>query len=98
LEFAAMTAARSNIVPASEFTRNFGHYKLVAQRKAVAVSSHGRIAGYFVRPDEYEDFMRFKARRRSFATADLPEEKIKAIEASRMDARHDALNALLDPK
>lgn len=93
-----MTTQTSAPIPASEFTRNFGHYKLVAQREPVAVSSHGRIAGYFVRPDEYEDFLRFKARRTSFATVDLPEEKVKAIEASRMDARHDRLNALLDPK
>ena len=92
------TQPSANTVPASEFTRNFGHYKLVAQRGAVAVSSHGRIAGYFVRPDEYEDFLRFKARRQSFATADLPEEKAKAIKQSRMDSRHDPLNAMLDPE
>ena len=93
-----MTATRTATVPASEFTRNFGHYKLIAQRTAVAVTSHGRIAGYFVRPDEYEDFLRFKARRRVFSTVDLPEEKAKAIAESRMDPRHNALNALLDTK
>ena len=91
------TRSSAKTVPASEFTRNFGHYKLVALRGAVAVSSHGRIAGYFVRPDEYEDFLRFKARRQSFATADLPEERVKAIEQSRMDSRHDPLNTMLDP-
>ncbi|GGE47068.1 type II toxin-antitoxin system Phd/YefM family antitoxin [Niveispirillum cyanobacteriorum] len=41
-------------IPASEFTRNFGHYRMVAQRETVAVSSHGRITGYFIAPDEYE--------------------------------------------
>jgi hypothetical protein len=35
-------------VPASEFTRNFGRYRMRAQREAVAVSSHGQITGYFV--------------------------------------------------
>jgi hypothetical protein len=88
----------SETVPASEFTRNFGRYKMMAQREAVAVSSHGQIAGYFVRPDEYEEFLRFKAQRRSFATADLPDEKADAIDATRMDKRHDHLNDLLDPK
>jgi hypothetical protein len=84
-------------VPASEFTRNFGRYRMLAQRQAVPVSSHGQITGYFVRPDEYEDFLRFKAQRHSFGTAELPEERIRAIARSRMDARHEPLNALLDP-
>ena len=38
------------------------------------------------------------AYRRSFATAELPEEKAEAIGQSRMDARHAHLDALLDPK
>lgn len=88
----------TDVVPASEFTRNFGRYRMLAQRDAIAVSSHGQITGYFVRPDEYEDFMRFKAQRRSFAVTELPEDKREAIAASRMDPRHEHLNALLDPK
>ena len=88
----------ADTVPASEFTRNFGRYRMLAQRGAVAVSSHGRITGYFVGPDEYEESRRFQESRRSFATAELPEEKVKAIGASRMDRRHAHLNALLDPK
>jgi hypothetical protein len=85
-------------VPASEFTRNFGRYRMRAQREAVAVSSHGQVTGYFVGPDEYEEFKRFRDSRRSFATAELPEEKVEAIRASRMDERHDHLNTMLDPK
>src|SRR5580698_11063279 len=85
-------------VPASEFTRNFGRYRMQAQRAPVAVSSHGQITGYFVGPEEYEEFKRFRESRRSFATADLPEEKVKAIGASRMDARHASLDTMLDPK
>jgi hypothetical protein len=85
-------------VPASEFTRNFGRYRMRAQREAVAVSSHGQVTGYFVGPDEYEEFKRFRDSRRSFATAELPEKKVAAIRASRMDERHDHLNTMLDPK
>jgi len=85
-------------VPASEFTRNFGRYRMRAQREVVAVSSHGQITGYFVGPDEYEEFKRFRESRRTFATAQLPEEKVEAIRASRMDARHAHLDAMLDPK
>jgi hypothetical protein len=85
-------------VPASEFTRNFGRYRMLAQRKAVAVSSHGSITGYFVAPDEYEEFRRFKQHRRSFATAALSDEKAQAIGASRMDSRHAHLDTMLDSK
>jgi hypothetical protein len=85
-------------VPASEFTRNFGRYRMRAQREAVAVSSHGQITGYFVGPVEYEEFKRFRESRRSFATVELPEEKVEAIRKSRMDNRHAHLDKLLDPK
>jgi hypothetical protein len=88
----------SETVPASEFTRNFGRWRLRAQREAVAVSSHGEITGYFVGTHEYEEFRRFRDSRRSFATADLPAEKVEAIRASRMDARHAPLDAMLDPE
>ncbi len=83
-------------IPAAEFTRNFGRYRMIAQKGAVAVSSHGSITGYFVPADQYEEFERFRAQRQSFATADLSDEKIIAISKSRMDNRHDHLNALLD--
>jgi PHD/YefM family antitoxin component YafN of YafNO toxin-antitoxin module len=88
----------ANAVPASEFTRNFGRYRMLAQREPVAVSSHGSIAGYFVAPDEYEEFRRFKQRRRSFATAELTDEQAKAVGASRMDERHAPLDAILEQK
>jgi PHD/YefM family antitoxin component YafN of YafNO toxin-antitoxin module len=85
-------------VPASEFARNFGRYRMRAQREAIAVSSHGQITGYFIGADEYEEFERYRESRRSFATAELSDEKIEAIGASRMDARHAHLDAILDPK
>ena len=53
-------------VPASEFTRNFGRYRMRAQREPVAVSSHGQITGYFVGPDEYEEFKRFRQAQQLF--------------------------------
>jgi hypothetical protein len=49
-------------VPASEFTRNFGRYRMLAQREAVPVSSHGHVTGYFVGPEEYEAFKRYRKR------------------------------------
>ena len=85
-----------DVVPASEFTRNFGRYKMRAQREAVAVSSHGQIAGYFVAAHEYEELLKLKDNRRSFATADLSAEEVEAITSTRMDPRHDHLNKLFD--
>ena len=57
-----------------------------------------QITGYFVGPDEYEEFKRFRESRRSFATLELPEGKVEAIRNSRMDPRHAHLDKLLDPK
>jgi hypothetical protein len=85
-------------IPASKFTRHFGRYRMLAQGEAVPVSSHGSIAGYFVAPDEYEEFRRFKQRRRSFATAELSDEQVREIGASRMDELYAHLDAVLDPK
>jgi hypothetical protein len=85
-------------VPASEFARNFGRYKMRAQRAAVPVSSNGTLAGYFVAPHEYEQLQKLKGMRRRFLTAELSDEETDRIASSRMDKRHDHLNKLLDSK
>jgi hypothetical protein len=38
---------------------------------------------------EYEEFERFRAQRRRFATVDLAEDKVRAVAAARMDPCHD---------
>jgi prevent-host-death family protein len=84
-------------VPATEFTRNFGQYREIAQREPVAVTSHGRATGYFISALEYEEFQRLRVfGRRSRAVADMTGEEIAQIKASRMSPEHDHLNALLD--
>jgi len=84
-------------VPATEFTRNFGQYREIAQREPVAVTSHGRATGYFVSAVEFEEMQRLKAyARRSRAVADMTKEEIEQMVASRMAREHDHLNALLD--
>ena len=88
----------TDAVPAAEFARNFGRYKLRAQREAVPVSSNGTLAGYFVATHEYEELRKLKTMRRRFLTAELPDAEVEHIASSRMDARHDHLNALLDPE
>ena len=85
-------------IPASEFARNFGRYRMLAQREAVAVSSHGSITGYFIGPDEYAEFRHFKQHRRSSAAAGLSDESVKAIAASLMDRGQEHLGAVLERK
>jgi prevent-host-death family protein len=84
-------------VAATEFTRNFGQYREIAQREPVAVTSHGRATGYFVSAVEFEEMQRIKAHaRRSRAVVDMTREEIEQMAASRMAPEHDHLNALLD--
>ena len=85
-----------HLIPASEFTRNFGRYQMLAQREPIAVTSHGRTTGYFIAAEDYEAFKRCKESRRRFATLELSEEKANAISSSRMDDRHAHLDAMLD--
>ena len=86
-------------VPATEFTRNFGLYREIAQREPVAVTSHGRPTGYFVSAVEFEAMQRLKAfAGRSRAVADLTEDEITQVTGGCMDAEYDHLNALLDKK
>jgi prevent-host-death family protein len=84
-------------VPATEFTRNFGRYREIAQREPVAVTSHGRATGYFISAIEFEELQRIKAfARRSRAVVDLTQEEIDQMTAGRMSPEHEHLNALLD--
>ena len=84
-------------VPATEFTRNFGQYREIAQREPIAVTSHGRATGYFISAVEYEEMQRLKALSgRSRAVTDLTRAEIALMAASRMAPEHDSLNALLD--
>ena len=84
-------------VPATDFVKSFGKYKDEAQFEPVAVSNHGRISGYFVSPREYEELQRLRQfERRVYRLKELPREIAEAIMSSKMDAKHDHLNALLD--
>ncbi len=48
-------------VTATEFTRNFGRYREMAQREPVAVTNHDRVTGYFVSAPDFEEYRRLKA-------------------------------------
>jgi prevent-host-death family protein len=74
-------------VPATEFARNFGQYREIAQREPIAVTSHGRAMGYFISAVEFEEMQRLKAfARRSRAVADLIKEEIDQMNAGHKGA------------
>jgi len=82
---------------ATEFAKRFGRYKEQAQREPVAITSHGRVSGYFVSAQEYAELERLRAfERQVYRLENLPPEIADAIEAARMDPAHDHLNELLD--
>jgi PHD/YefM family antitoxin component YafN of YafNO toxin-antitoxin module len=49
-------------VTATEFAKAFGRYKEEAQREPVAITSYGRVSGYFVSAREYEELQRLRVR------------------------------------
>jgi PHD/YefM family antitoxin component YafN of YafNO toxin-antitoxin module len=84
-------------VTATEFAKAFGRYKEEAQREPVAITSYGRVSGYFVSAREYEELQRLRAfERRVHRIKDLPLEIAEAIQRAKMNPVHDHLNALLD--
>ncbi len=84
-------------VTATEFAKGFGRYKEEAQREPVAITSYGRVSGYFVSAREFEELQRLRAfERRVHRIKDMPAEIVEAIQSSKMSPAHDHLNALLD--
>jgi PHD/YefM family antitoxin component YafN of YafNO toxin-antitoxin module len=86
-------------VTATEFAKGFGRYKEEAQHKPIAITSYGRVSGYFISAREFEELQRLRAfERRAYRVNDLPAEIADAIEGSKMNPAHDHLNKLLDEK
>jgi PHD/YefM family antitoxin component YafN of YafNO toxin-antitoxin module len=86
-------------VSATEFAREFGRYKEEAQREPVAITTYGRVSGYFVSTHEYAELQRLRAmERRAYRLGELPRDLIEAIVTARMDPKHDDLNRLLTEK
>ena len=86
-------------VTATEFAKGFGRYKEEAQHKPIAITSYGRVSGYFISAREFEELQRLRAfERRAYRINDLPAEIADAIGGSKMNPAHDHLNKLLDEK
>jgi PHD/YefM family antitoxin component YafN of YafNO toxin-antitoxin module len=86
-------------VPASEFTRNFGWYREIAQREPIAVTHHGRTTGYFVSAVEFEEIQRIKtSSRRSRAAAEIMQDQIEQLTATRASSGNAPPDAQSDKK
>lgn len=80
-----MTQAR--VVPASDFSRNFGKYQDEAIKAGViSVTSHGRVVGAYLSATELEHFERLKQREREILKiGELDDETLAAIKAAEYD-------------
>jgi PHD/YefM family antitoxin component YafN of YafNO toxin-antitoxin module len=79
-------------VPSTEFIKGFGRYNLLAQREAIAVTSHGRIVGYYVSAHEYEEYQRLKLRQRQvLAAEDFTDAELEEIANAKVPAEANAL-------
>lgn len=97
--FRNLWASSMTAITATEFAKSFGKYKEEAQREPVAITSYGRVSGYFVSAHEYEELRRLRAfERRVYQIKNLPTEITEAIKTSKMDLAHEHLNELLDDK
>lgn len=77
-------------IPAAEVQKNFGAFREIAEREPVVVTRYNKPSVVILSADEYA---RLKRRdKRAMASEDLPDWLADRIEATRMDARHDALN------
>lgn len=84
-------------VAATEFARNFGRYREEVQREPIAVMTHNRVTGYFVSARDFDEYQRLKASEPvALAVEELDAATLRALAASRMDARHADLDALMD--
>lgn len=84
-------------VTASEFVKHFGQYREQVQREVIAVTSHGRITGYFLCEKEFQEYMLLKEQsRKAYHISELPNDTIASIAKAKMGSDHDHLNLLMD--
>lgn len=78
------------------FARNFAEIQHEVHRETFAVTSHSRITGYFVSPEDFAEFEELRAKaRKSLIVGQLQAETVQALHESRMDDRHSSLNDLM---
>jgi PHD/YefM family antitoxin component YafN of YafNO toxin-antitoxin module len=65
-------------VPAGRFQKNFRHFRTLAQREAITVTSHGRDDVVLLSAREYHRLRNLE--RRSMPVSELNDDELRAIE------------------
>ena len=81
---------------ASEFCRNFGRFRLDAQREPVEVTSHGRVTGYFLSAVEFGHYQELLRREREvLVVGHLTDDVVEAIATAEYPEERDVLEETL---
>jgi len=84
-------------VSAAEFGKSLLEYLGRAENEPIEVTSDGKIAGYFISADWYNQVQKIvAASRQALHPSGLPSHLQTAVCEAQMDPRHDQLNTLLD--
>ena len=90
-----MAKSQDVVVSATEFQNAAGRFFDQAAKTPVFITRHRRIARVLLDIDEYERLAALDARQ-AITAAELSEAEIAALEAARMDRRHEHLDDLMD--
>jgi prevent-host-death family protein len=71
-------------VPAGQFQKEFGHFRTLAHREAVMVTSHGRDDVVLLSAEEYQRLRSLE--RRSMHVSELSDEELRALEGVEIPA------------
>ena len=83
-------------VSASDFVKNFGKHNQQVQTQPIEVTSHGRVVGYYVSPEQFQALKQGRVGfKRHAYLKDLPPELIEAMIQSLEEA---AIEAEKDPE
>ena len=83
-------------VSAAEFVRNFGTYQRTVQREPVEVTSHGKLAGVYVSPEDADLLRRIKSGRIAFTPEEATPDLADAIRDARPAQESRALDHLME--
>lgn len=78
-------------VTAAEFQKNFGRYRDIAQREAVAITNHGRESVVLISADEYARFRALDERKAEFVW-EMSDDALARLQVTEPEAEAEAFN------
>lgn len=83
-------------VASAEFVRQFGTYQRQVQREEIAVTSYGKVVGFYVSAEDGELLRQVKAARQAYHPAEMTEDMWADIDAAAPSDQARALDRLMD--